>query len=351
MKIGLVYNPNRDVSILVQIPHLKKLREHRDYESDNLLAFYLNLVVLCENQPKDKGVYITMDELAEDMGMSRRSVLRWKKILIELGLITTKRKRYGLEWNIMSVENQDVTQDATQDVTPDVTREYPIEIEQSPKNGVGTGETNVVGQNQDVTCRIIRNYNRDVQETSSLKETSMHLEETSIHTTPNIHNAPSMHQETSILNTMDSFIAEKTRKSDQAPKLPVKVSETLDIGHIFPYLKTGLHVSALWYWAVRRYQLYGIDTYFTKDGFKKQITIFTRNVVSKLGKDWKKIKKYVDWYVTSEDKFIAKECDWGMQYMSSTHCVNKYLADFREIRKMMITTDEERRTAGRWIKS
>ena len=335
MNIGLVYIPNRDVSILVQIPHLKKLKAHKNHEK--LLCFYMHLMYLCSQ--KEEGTFnTTMDNLAGDMGVHRRSIIRWKNILVNQGMLITTRQRYSTIWQITTSKNSDVTLD-----NPDVTLDNQAVVAKKP---LGMGKTTNIPDNPTVTSGLINTYitpidtnymgngTRDVQVTSYLGNETRNV------------------QETNSLGNVRDVRNEKIRQfSNQAPQLPIKVSETLDIGHEFPYIKTSAHISGIWYWAVRRYNLYGLDMSFTKEGFKTQSAMFSRNVAKKLGNSWERIKHFVNWYVLSQDKFIMRDCSWGFEYMVSNHCVNKYLAEFPKLRKMMITTDEERHAGGRWIKS
>lgn len=142
-----------------------------------------------------------------------------------------------------------------------------------------------------------------------------------------------------------------TREEFKAPPVPSKVTDTLEIGHKFPYEKVNLAVSALWYWGVNRHSRHGLDFFFTKESFKKLAVSFNRNIIPQIGKEWDKIVAYIDWYLVQKDGFIDKQTSWGPDYLTSTHALNKFTATKGDYQLKMITSDEERKQVkGKWLK-
>jgi len=135
-----------------------------------------------------------------------------------------------------------------------------------------------------------------------------------------------------------------------SPTLPTKIS-ALDLNtQKFPYVKVGLHVSAVWYWAVKAYSIYGYDRYIDNKSFRNMAIKFQRNIIPAVGKDWNKITHYIDWYLYTPDNFISTECKRGFEYMVSNHCINKYFENNPSITKTVILNDEDRLNSE-WTRS
>jgi hypothetical protein len=291
-------------------------------------------------------VRLKIETIAEDFGVHRRSIMRWRNRLVELGLLEVERRQYGMDWIIPTV-TCDTTTFMAHKGDPDVTLANPRESTETP---VVTEETKETVSPPDVTSLYKGNVNRNVEVTSYLGNEDRCVKETS--------SLGNVNRDVNKRIPLSRKKATKVKKekpprtnANFAPSLPAKASETEEVGNNFPYLKTGLNTSSVWYWAIRRWRLYGLDTEFTQTGFRKMNVLIQNNIVVRLQKNWKRIKHYIDWYLTSPDKFIVKDCNRGFEYLSSTHCLNKYLAEFPKLKTMMILTDEERKTTGKWIKS
>lgn len=135
-----------------------------------------------------------------------------------------------------------------------------------------------------------------------------------------------------------------SRTAEQAPSLPVKVSEVANQEHAFPYAKTSLSASAIWYWAIMRYKLHGIDFEFNPHIFKQMITKYNAGLKNSFGKDWQTHREYIDWFLANSDPFIRNTTRYGFDFMCSAHCKNKRYAQAVSVGPKIIDDDEERRT-------
>jgi hypothetical protein len=131
---------------------------------------------------------------------------------------------------------------------------------------------------------------------------------------------------------------------------PCKVSEVKDT--LLPQLPLkgkGVHVSAIWYWALRRHEKHKLDFEFTMRSFQLLITKYYKYVVRSLGKDWEANKKYIDWYLGSHEPFIMDTCKYNPHFLTSTECLNKWHGATPQTSKI-IETHEERQETGEWVK-
>lgn len=144
---------------------------------------------------------------------------------------------------------------------------------------------------------------------------------------------------------------QKTDQKPKAPKLPVKVSEVVELGLEFPLPRLAVQSSAVWYWALRRYEKYGIDFQFTTTNFRSMAIRYSKAVVDKIGKEWEVHKAYIDWYLDSMDPFIRRTTKYGFDFLSSASCLNKRASEKFD-KPTIIETDEERvRFGGKWIRN
>jgi hypothetical protein len=142
------------------------------------------------------------------------------------------------------------------------------------------------------------------------------------------------------------------RKPKRAPPIPkegIKVSEIVGEEHDFPYNKTAMHVSAIWYWAIQRYKKHKIDMAVTATTFRKLAQKYSQGVGKFLGKDWENHRKYIDWYLALNDNFVRKTCRYNENYMCSMTCYNKWENEPQE-QGFFEPDDPERLTTGRWIR-
>lgn len=117
-----------------------------------------------------------------------------------------------------------------------------------------------------------------------------------------------------------------------------------------PLEDKGLHISAVWYWALKRYEFYGIDHIFTIESFRLACLKYSTVILKALGKtNWASHQKYIDWYIYNADPFIKTECKYNFSYLCSLHCYNKSI---NNPRINIIFTEEQRKSAdlGIWIK-
>lgn len=117
-----------------------------------------------------------------------------------------------------------------------------------------------------------------------------------------------------------------------------------------PLLNKGLHISAVWYWALKRYEFYRIDHIFTAASFRKDCLKYARSILKAVGnEDWQVHQKYIDWYIFNADPFIKTECKYNFEYLCSIHCYNKSISTPRP---NIIFTEEQRKAAdpGIWVK-
>ncbi len=128
------------------------------------------------------------------------------------------------------------------------------------------------------------------------------------------------------------------------------VSELTVSSKDLPLLNKGLHISAVWYWALKRYEFYRIDHIFTADSFRKDCLKYARSILKAIGnEDWQVHQKYIDWYIFNADPFIKTECKYNFEYLCSVHCYNKSISTPRP---NIIFTEEQRKAAdpGIWVK-
>ncbi|MCH7679293.1 hypothetical protein IID10_07990 [candidate division KSB1 bacterium] len=118
-----------------------------------------------------------------------------------------------------------------------------------------------------------------------------------------------------------------------------------------PIEDKGLHISAVWYWALKRYEFYGIDHLFTTASFRHDCFKYTNLILKTLGKtNWPAHQKYIDWYIFNADPFIKNECKYNFSYLCSAHCYNKSISTPRP---NIIFTEKQRKAAdaGIWVKA
>ena len=133
-------------------------------------------------------------------------------------------------------------------------------------------------------------------------------------------------------------------------KLPSSAKIVAEAKLEFPLKNYPAHVSAVWYWAVRRYELHGIDAVLGKDNFGKYAAMFSKTIPKVIGRTFDDLKGYIDWYLSSNDKFITDQVKWGINFLISESCVNKFLAERdSKPKKEFIANDEARRKIkGTW---
>ncbi len=151
--------------------------------------------------------------------------------------------------------------------------------------------------------------------------------------------------------SLSLFEEENVKNVFEVSKELCKISELDVTSENLPLEEKGLHISAVWYWALKRYEFLGIDHIFTIDSFRLDCFKYANTILKVLGKkNWKVHQKYIDWYIFNSDPFIKKECKHNFAYLCSMHCYN---VSTNNPRSNIIFTDEQREAAdpGIWIKA
>lgn len=136
----------------------------------------------------------------------------------------------------------------------------------------------------------------------------------------------------------------KEREPDEAPEIPNTVSCVVEEEHEFPYRKIAIQSSVVWYWAIRRFLVHGLDFRFTKSGFGKMAVKYARWIKAEIGDDWEDNTEYVEWYLARYDDFTKYRAKYNFDFLSSTAALNQFKARKMEPSQVIVETDEDRRT-------
>ena len=148
-----------------------------------------------------------------------------------------------------------------------------------------------------------------------------------------------------------SLFEEENRKYGFVIAEKCQVSELNVTSKDLPLKDKGLHVSAVWYWALKRFEFYGLDHLFTTASFRHDCFKYTNVILKALGRtNWSIHQKYIDWYIFNADPLIKNECKYNFSYLCSAHCYNKSISTPRP---NIIFTEEQRKAAdaGIWVKA
>jgi hypothetical protein len=129
----------------------------------------------------------------------------------------------------------------------------------------------------------------------------------------------------------------------KAPSLPMRISETMAVGHDFPYEKSSVANSFIWYWAVKRLEKHKIDFVMNAALAQMYNIKHSQNIPEHIGNSFEEQKMYIDWFLNQRDDFTAKKTQWAFDYMVHISSVNKYIANksTAKVNKLLIT-DEDR---------
>lgn len=292
-----------------------------------LIHLYL---YICKHgtRKNDKIQFDSTDQsIANAIGLSRRTVLRYKEELSHLKLVETERHQHFTTWTalpIVTSDNSEVTEELRSDTTV-------------------TSENSIVPGDLGYDVNIVTNLRTPMLHTSKPRIQTLRTQ-----------TLPKSNVRKENLCTRISYqevlLAEEVTPSgpklpQDPPKMTDSIKELAEATQEFPYNKIPVQSSAIWYWAIQRYKMHGLDFKFTNSSFGELVAKFAKNVIKNLGKDWNKLQEYLEWYLHSRDDFISKEVKWGPHYMTSAHCVNSFL-DTRSDR-VNIVGEEERKTIGR----
>lgn len=143
----------------------------------------------------------------------------------------------------------------------------------------------------------------------------------------------------------------KERKSTEKPEGTNLVSETLNIGHEFPYEgDDSLADSFIWYWAVKRFEKHGLDMILDGKTIGKYKMFLSGNLDRIAKNDWNNVKNYIDWYLTINNDWMRSQCGWGFNFLVSTSSLNRYLSAYRNRDMRFYTEDTRQKATGKWIK-
>ncbi len=301
-----------------------------DFRWAQLLATDINMLLKFELNPIGLKLYlymfikavnaetVSLRDLCNDLKIHRRSVWLNKTELEKKGLLVIETEKDFLIWKIIPPSKKelgdiDITLRHSEDELGDI--DITLRLPNSEPPNKDSIVEPIVGSSISNTC---------------ISNTRM--------------------SNTCISNVSISNVL--TDKNENKPpqlskKMTLKISDTEVIDEHLPY-DCPLHVSVIWYWAAKRYQLHRLDVVINGALFGKMAKKYS-HLLNTIGKDnWEEHKRYVDWYLTNTSDFIKHQCNYNFDYMASLNCYNKSIAN--PVEDYIVTDEERSQHKGVWIK-
>lgn len=268
---------------------------------------------------------VTRQEIMLSLGISRRTVANHLLELKELGLINKiHHGRNGIELIIVDL----------------------MDVKRATKGAIkGANPVSEVikGANPIKATTVISN-DLDVEEDSQQENYGEEYLEPILDNT-DIDTKPIIDSKTYI----DTEPIGPSKELTPAPSLPTTAEKFSKANPTFPLDIVGVHVSAIWYWAFKRYTLHNLDLLVLKETFGKMAAKFSKTIPKYIGATFEDMQKYIDWFLDSDDKFIRDQTQYGFEFMVSGSCINKYLADSGKKRPTAIlNTEDKAKVRGKW---
>lgn len=300
----------------------------KDFHIKNLFIG-TKLLPLVSYLLENNGITTTDMAIAKILRKSRATIIRHKEVLVASGVIKVDRGRYSSTWTVL---NADV---ATSE--PEKLQHLEQEVATSGLSDLNTTTSKATKINKSINTLSL--FNKESLNTLSKSNTLSVVKAND--TKANVKRDK---------DKDDNVEKNKLRGKTKSPSLPVEIKETLEVGHIFPYEKEPVGRSVIWYWAVERYKKHKLNLLMTPDLFRTMILKLNRTLNRIWKNDFEKQKNYIDWYLNRTDDFTAKTTRFGFEFMVSTSCYNKYLADKDSNTKIIFTEEQRKANTGRWIR-
>lgn len=304
-------------------------------------------------------------DIANDIGISTSTLHRYKQLLHELKVLVTIQSKYGIYLIVRpqldeEIHKSEELKKVIEEYHADQKRNKPLPDKKAerrhafrtapnPQDNLKTpiGDVitnNIVGDSKVEESPIVKKGDEKQGDKNNISKT--------------VNTGLNEEKESKGTGTLGRKVTERVKgkqtKMFEEPKFkidwPCKVSEVRDsLLPQIPLRGKGVHVSAVWYWALRRLEKHRLDFEFTMRSFQLLVTKYYKYVVKSVGKDWEANRKYIDWYLNNNDPFIAKTCQYNPHFLTSVECLNKWHAATPQAAKI-IETHEERQETGEWVK-